>query len=81
MATLSITIPAAQVARVEDAVCAVYGYDSAVALNPSLTTSAFAKQVVIDFLKNVVKGYEAQLAVETARVAAIEDVETGITLT
>jgi len=77
MATLSITIPTDQVNRVQDAICAVYGY------NPDTdgTKTAFTKGVVINFIKNTVKSYEVDQASVAAREAALADAEAGITLT
>lgn len=77
MATLSITIPNPVVDRVQDALAARHHY------NPETdgTKAAFAKQLVIEYLKREVKEYEADTAGSDARQAAITAVEAEILLT
>jgi hypothetical protein len=83
MAQVVITIPDAQVTRVNDAFAAVYGYQATLPNgdpNPQ-TKAQFAKARTIDYIKDVVKSYEAQRDAEVARQAAIDSVDAGVTPT
>lgn len=79
MAQVTITIPDAQANRVMDAVAGSYGYQATIPdpADPSRQIpnpqgkSAFAKQVVANFLKEVVTAYEANIAADQARQQAI----------
>lgn len=82
MAQIAITIPDAQVARVQDAFAGAYGYSATLpdgSPNPQ-TRAQFAKAKVIEYVVSVVKGYEAQRDAEAARVAAINAVDTQVAL-
>lgn len=81
MATITLTIPDAQAARVADAFAAAYGYqptipnpDPVAALitptvrNPETRTEFMRRQFML-FLQNTVKSVEVVAAVETARTA------------
>lgn len=82
MATLSITIPNEIAVRVNDAIAGMYGYQDTIDGEPNPQTKAqFSKQQVINFLKETVKAYEANLASEAARLAASNTAETEIQLT
>ena len=70
MAQIVINIPAAQVSRVVDALCAAYGYTGDPA--DSAAKNAFAKQAVIDHIRRVVLGTERAVA-EAAALAAVPD--------
>jgi len=80
------TIPSAQVDRTVDAVSYTYGYkdeicDAEDVCTPNpVSKNAFAKQQVMKWVKEVVKGYEVSLASETARADAIKDVEDNLNL-
>lgn len=82
MATLSVTIPNAQVTRINNAFGAAYGYQATIngSPNPESLTQ-FATRKVREFIKDVVKGQEAVAAAEAARVAALAAAESEITLT
>lgn len=79
MANINILFPDAQAARVVDAFATAYNYPSTVPgatpLDPPVpnpqSKAQFAKAKVIDFIKSVVKGYEATNAAEIARRAAL----------
>lgn len=76
MAQLTITIPDDQVTRVFDAVAATYSYVPAT----DGTKAQFGRKVVMNFIKEIVKAYEATAAAEVARVAALNAAEAEITL-
>lgn len=81
MAQLTITIPDAQTARVFDAFAAAYGYQATIDGQPNPQTRAqFARQKVIEFIKNTVKAQEAQAAADSARSAAAANVESQVNL-
>jgi len=86
MAIISITIPDTVATRVVNALCSTYGYQ-AIITNPDGTTNTnpitqgqFAKQQVIQFIKNTVSTSESNLAASKASQAAITSVDTDITL-
>lgn len=66
MPALSITMPTDQVARINDAFAAIYGWDPA----GTVTKPAFAKQQVIQFIRDVVAQRDLQIAEAQAREAA-----------
>jgi hypothetical protein len=73
MATISITIPPTQTARVIDALCAYRGYQDTLedgTPNP-VTKAAYAKGVVIQLVKDVVRAQE--VAAARAAAAAVTD--------
>ena len=76
MAQMIIQIPDALVNRVIDAVASQYGYKSEV----DGTKAAFAKKVVIDFIKGIVRAYETNRDSVAARDAAVEKVNSEVTL-
>ena len=61
MATLSITVPDAQVQRVLDAI------EFNIGIEPGTATAATARQFIVDHLKAVVKDYEERAAIIAAR--------------
>lgn len=71
MADLTISIPDAQVQRVADAFGATYGRDPAYA---GLTGAALVKAVLLQTIKRVTQGYEAQQAAATA-VATVTSID------
>lgn len=84
MAQIILTIPDAQVGRVQDAVTARHGWVS----GSGLTKTQFVKKYLIDILKEDVKFVEALAAKEpsrlegnTAEQAAIASVEAEVTIT
>lgn len=82
MAQLSITIPDAVAARVNNAFADAYGYQATINGQPNPQTKAqFAKARVIDFIRAVVRGQESNVASEAARVTAISDADAAINLT
>lgn len=82
MATLSISIPDDQAARVRNSFCAQYGYQETINGEPNPETKAqFMKQKIIQFVKESIKAHERQAASETAGQQAAEAVESEVTLT
>lgn len=78
MAQITLDIPAgAQTTRVLDAICALHGYNAAT----DGTKAAFAKKVVIRWVKEEVRRYEVRLAADAAVATASSGVDTGITIT
>lgn len=81
MASISIdTGSAAQTNRIVDAFCAVYNYQTTIPDNGGTipnpeNKNQFAKRMLARYVKDVVKGYEANLAAEAARVTAADAVE------
>lgn len=66
MATVSITIPDAQVARVVNAMCDAYGYVA----GQGITKAEFARQSLVRHVKNIVVGQE-QATADAAALAAV----------
>lgn len=66
MATITITIPDAQVTRVLDGFCAAYGWDAEF----GVPKAAFAKQKVAEHVRSIVLGYERAL-LDAAALAAV----------
>lgn len=82
MATISVTIPNAILNRVTDGICGQYSYQATINGSPNPETKAqFAQRMVREFIKNTVKGYEATVAQDAARTAAIASADTDIVLT
>ena len=89
MAQIAIDIPDAQLNRVVDAFATAYGYQVNIPdpANPGSTIPnpqnkrQFAKAQVARYVKEVVKGVEAESAAKMACAAAIADAETGVTPT
>lgn len=84
MAVITLTIPDAQVSRVQDAVTVRHGWT----VGSGLTKTQFVKKYLIDILKDDVKFIEAQTAKEPSRIAgntaeqtAIASVEAEVTIT
>lgn len=76
MATISINIPDEHMPRVINALCKVGGWRS-VELDGA--KGAYAKKMVVDYVRETVKGVEQQTAIEVA-MATVEDV-TAINVT
>lgn len=74
MATVTITIPDPVLDRVLDAFAATYNWDG------QGTKAAFARQKVAEYVKQVVKGYEAQRDSEAARTAAASKADSEVTI-
>lgn len=82
MATISLTIPDAVIQRVLDALTGTYGYRVTLddgSPNPQ-TKTQFAKAVVADYVKKIVRQWEAQQAGQTAFNAAANDVDLNVTI-
>jgi hypothetical protein len=75
MASVTITIPDAQLTRVLDGIAGYHGYDSGAA-QPGETKAAFAKRKLIEDATNWVRSYEQGVAVATATAS----VNSGVTL-
>lgn len=82
MPTFSVTVPIEVAARVVDAFAAAYGWQPTIngAPNPE-TKAAFTTRRLREHVRDVVAGYEASTAGETARVAAADKARTEITVT
>jgi hypothetical protein len=74
--TITITIPDAVADRVINALCTSFGYTGG-----PLTPGQFAKQVVLNFVKEQVRDAESRFAAAAARQAAINAVNADVTLT
>lgn len=82
MANINITMPNAQLARIQAAFASLYGYRTTIAGSPNPETlTQFTQRIVREFVKGVVKAYEVRVAAETARTAAESAAEAEITLT
>ena len=77
MAVLNLTIPDAVVNRIFDAIAANHGYNA----GGGQTKAQFAKQIVIQFLKNEVQSLESRQAADAARTASDTAVATDIVIT
>jgi hypothetical protein len=88
MASLTITIPDGQLARVRDSFALAYNYQATIPdpANPGATIPnpenkvQFMQRKVREYIKEVVKGQEAVAAAEAARTTAAAAVESGVTL-
>lgn len=69
MAIISIDIPTAAVSRIQDAFVAEFGWTSEL----GVTKTQFTKAQVIEYIKQVTRNYEANLAAGAAR--ATKDTE------
>lgn len=63
MAQIIIDIPTAAVSRIQDAFATEYGWTS----ESGLTKTQFAKSQIIEYVKQVTRNYEANIAASTAR--------------
>jgi len=77
MATFTINIPDAVLARVLDAFVAAYGYDPVSDGNKA----AFAKRQIARFVAETVRAHEAAAAANTARDAATIKAAAEVTIT
>lgn len=77
MATITLTIPANQVNRIQDGICTRFGYNAAT----DGTKADFVKAYLIRHIKREIAAYEAGIAANTAKIAAELDAETNITIT
>lgn len=87
---ITLTIPDDKVARVINGMCGNFGYqpiintldeNSIPVSTPNPETKAdFAKRMMYKMIKDAVKSWEATTNAETARLAAIADVENNIIL-
>jgi len=81
MASITINIPDSIAPRVLNGFAANYGYQETINGQPNPQTKAqFAKATLIDIIKRAVTAAEAQTAVTAARNAAIQDVDSNVTL-
>ena len=64
MPTITINLPETALTRVKDAFASAYKWDG------TGTKGAFAKKMVIRYIKEVVKGQEREVSVDAARQAA-----------
>lgn len=82
MAIISLTIPATAVDRIQTAYAAAYGYqatidtgvDDVATPNPE-TLSAFTKRMVVRQIKEIVKGYENQIAIQAAKDTTAQSID------
>jgi len=79
MADITISIPTPVVNRVLDAIAAEYGYNENQL--PAETKGQFAKRMVVEWAKNVVRKQEGRTAQSVAYLAAIADVDTNVDIT
>ena len=76
MATITLTIPDAVMPRVIDALCA---YGDRPDSSP-LTRGAFAKAVVVDWVKSITRQHEGVQAAKTAETTARARVDAEISI-
>ena len=85
MATWTINIPDAQVARVIDGLCGSRGYVDADGDGrddqTNLARPAFAKMALLLLVREFVKSHEVQQAADAARAAAAASVDKDVVLT
>lgn len=82
MATLTITCPDAQAARVRDAFALVYHRPVLVDGQPNPESKTqFTLRMLREFVKNVVKQAEAPVAADAARATALAAVDNDVVLT
>lgn len=67
---ISIDIPDAAVTRIRDAFAAELGWSSEL----GVTKAVFTKQQLIEYIKQVTRSYEANIAANSARVAVETEV-------
>jgi hypothetical protein len=82
MAQITINIPDAQLTRVINGFAGFHLYSATLGdgtANPQ-SKAAFAKDKLIESIKQAVANYEAKVAVDEARQAAFDSAHTGITL-
>lgn len=82
MAQITFTIPDDQLARIRDAFAGIYNYQPKLAdgtTNPE-NKNEFMKRMIRVYAKEVVKTFEAQQAVETARTTALQWAESTFTI-
>lgn len=78
MAVISIDIGTSGT-RINNAFGSLYEYQATINGQPNpQTLSQFTKAQVASYIKQVVKDYEATVAAETARSAAMASVESGV---
>lgn len=85
MATITFTIPDAQIARVVDAFAVAYGYqdtitnpvDGTTSPNPE-TSAQFMRRQIMVFIKNTVQSIEVLAAAEAARAAELAKPQVGV---
>lgn len=70
MANITVTIPDDKIQRIIDAFAAEFGWTT----ESGLTKAQFTKQQVIEYIKQVTRNYEANLAASTARNTVNTDV-------
>ena len=82
MATLTLTIPNAQLSRVADAICEKFGYTGFEpdGITPQ-TKQEFVRKILIKYLKKSVAEHEAGNAGAAAFKAVELDVENNVSIT
>lgn len=70
MATISIDIPDAAITRVRDAFASEFGWTS----ESGVTKSAFAKQQIVEYVKQVTRNHEGNVAANAARKAKEDEI-------
>jgi hypothetical protein len=88
MANFGVEIPDNQVSRVIEGLAEAYGYTDQVTdpgtgelVNNPQTKEDFAKQAVINFIRNAVATVEANRASEAARQKAVDSVHNSLDIT
>lgn len=76
MAIVSFDIPTAAVNRVNDAFAAEFGWTAEL----GLTKAQFTKSKVIEYVKQVTRNYEANIAASQARTTVNSEID-GINIT
>lgn len=81
MASITITVPDAEAARIENAFTQTYSYTGQNPQGGAETKNQFIKRMIIEFVKETVKRVEGEAAGKQARTAAEADVDGDLTLT
>lgn len=70
-----MTIPDASLDRIVDGVCAAYEFSRYVESGGTMNKNQFAKQILIDFVKQTVRNYEGNIEAEAARIEVIASID------
>ena len=76
MATITLTIPDAQLLRIQNALCALYGYQTKLpdgSANP-VSQAAFSKQQIVNYIQQSVLAYEVPTTMQATQTAASQAV-------
>lgn len=81
MATITLTFNNEIQTRIVDGLCGAHNYTAYQESGGTMTQNQFAKQAVVDFIKNTIKNYEGNIASKTAYNATVTDLDDVIIIT